>query len=305
MTGMTAVDLVRDARRHGFDLIPEGTDLDDSGADFVVARAVDFDGVPWIVKAPRRRDVMIRADAERKAQRLVAGHLPAAVPDWRLFTPETIAYPRLDGSPAAVADLDLGDWRWRFDPKEPPSAFTTSLAEVLAALHGIAVDDARGAGLVVLTPADLRGATAASVDRARDHLDVPDALWRRWHDWIEDDASWPVEHVVVHGDLHPAHLLLDEQQAVTGVLDWSEAHVGDPATDFALIYPSVGRGVLEALVDGYGAAGGRTWPRMVDHVVERWCAYPAVIADFGRLSGDEQPMQLAQALVDEAARGMD
>jgi macrolide phosphotransferase len=299
-----AESLVRLAREHGFSLRASGPDLDESGADFVVAHATDDDGAAWIVKAPRRPDVAMRADGERRALGLVRPHLPVDVPDWRLFTPDLIAYPRVPGSPAAVADLEVGDWVWRFDQAAPPDTFLDSVAGVLAALHRIDPAEAADARLIVLRPDDIREATAERVVRARDGLRVPEPVWRRWHEWIADDSSWPSHAVVVHGDLHPGHILIDDEHRATGILDWSEAHVGDPATDFSLLYASIGLDPLTALLGRYTAAGGHVWPRMAHHVVERWCAYPAVIADFARMTGDDQPMQLAQALVDESAARM-
>lgn len=296
--------LLRPAREQGFALHAVQPDLDESGADFVAAHAADDNGVAWIVKAPRRPDVAVRADGERRALEFLRSRLPVGVPDWRLFTPELIACPRVPGSPAAVVDLDVGDWVWRFDQTAPPAAFLESLAEALAALHRVDPEEAAGAQLIVLRPEDIRAATAERVDRARDGLAVPDDVWRRWHEWLADDSSWPSHVVVVHGDLHPGHILVDDEQRVTGILDWSEAHVGDPATDFSLLYASAGLDTLTSLLGHYAAAGGRVWPRMAHHIVERWCAYPAVIADFARMTGDDQPMQLAQALVDESAQAM-
>jgi macrolide phosphotransferase len=235
----------------------------------------------------------------------VRPHLPVDVPDWRLFTPEVIAHPRVPGNPAAVADLEVGDWVWRFDQWAPPGVFLDSLAEALAALHRIDPADAAAAQLSVLRPDDLRVATAERVHTAREGLTVPEPVWRRWHEWLADDSSWPSQVVVVHGDLHPGRILLDDEHRVTGILDWSEAHVGDPATDFSLLYASIGLDALASLLGCYATAGGDVWPRMAHHIVERWCAYPAVIADFARMTGDDQPMQLAQALVDESARVMD
>ena len=297
-------ELLRLARQHGFELSAARPDLDESGADFLVAHANDNAGMPWIAKAPRRPDVVTRADAERRALLLLRDHLPVEVPDWRLFSSDLIAYPRVPGHPAAVIDDQLGDWVWRFDREAPPDAFLDSLAAGLATLHRIDPSLAVDAQLIVLHPDDIRAATAERVDRARDGLTIPDGVWRRWHEWIGDDGSWPSRAVLVHGDLHPGHVLVDDTGRVTGILDWSEAHVGDPATDFSLLYASVGLEALSALLGRYTAAGGHVWPRMAHHIVERWCAYPAVIADFARLTGDAAPMQLAQALVDQTAAGM-
>src|SRR5690606_6934990 len=118
-------------------------------------------------------------------------------------TPELIAYPRVPGDPAAIVDSDLGDWVWRFDQAAPPDLFLDSVAGALAALHGIDPDEAADAQLIVLRPDDIRAATAERVDRARDGLRVPDPVWRRWHEWLTDDGSWPSHAAVVHGDLHP------------------------------------------------------------------------------------------------------
>ena len=273
--------------------------LDESGADYVVAHAVDAEGAPWVVKSPRRVDVAVRADAERRVLDWIRPLLPIDVPDWRLFAPDVIAYPRLPGHPAAVVDMEIGDWAWRFDAQAPPDAFLDSMSAALAGVHGIDSATTGSASVLVLRPDDIRAVTAERVARARDTLTVPDPLWRRWHDWIDDDASWPSFATFVHGDLHPAHILVDDDHRVTGVIDWSEAHVGDPATDFSLLFASIGAVALDALLARYEAAGGRVWPRMAHHVAERWCAYPAVIAEFARLTGDDEPRALAQALVDE------
>lgn len=297
----TVADLIRRAREHRFELFAASTALDESGMDFVVAHAADADGTPWILKAPRREDVIVRADTERRVLNLVEPRLPVAVPDWRLFAPDLIAYPRLAGDPAAVVDLELGDWRWRFNQASPPEAFLESLAGALAELHRIDPVEAEAERVVTLRIGDLRAATSERIDKARDGLNVSDAVWRRWHEWIADDSSWPSEATLVHGDLHPGHVLVDDGHRVVGLIDWSEAHVGDPATDFSLLYASIGFDALKALLDRYSAAGGHVWPKMAHHVVERWAAYPAVIAEFARSTGNDESMELAQALVDETA----
>ena len=46
---------------------------------------------------------------------------------------------------------------------------------------------------------------------------------------------------VKHGDLHPGHILIDENQCVTGVIDWSEVGIGDVSADFCRINFSLGK----------------------------------------------------------------
>lgn len=298
----SAEALLDAARERGLALRAQGVELDTSGADFVVAHAVDEAGTRWVVRSPRRGDVLERAARERRALELVRPRLPVSVPEWRLFSPEVIAYPRLDGDPAAVVDLDAGGYVWRFDETAPPAAFLDSLAAVLAALHGIDPASAAAAGLPVRAPAGVRDLFAGRMERAREVLTIPDAVWRRWQDWIEDDGSWPERSALIHGDLHPAHLLVDGEHRVVGVLDWTEAQVGDPATDLALLYATLGRGALRGLLRRYADAGGPAWPRLEEHVVETWSAYPVVVAEFARTSGEDGPLRLAQALVDAGSQ---
>jgi macrolide phosphotransferase len=293
--------LLATARAHGLDLAREQARVDESGADYTVAHAVDGDGVPWIVRVPRRPDVAERAGIEHRALEMVRMRIPAGVPRWEVFSPELIAYRRLAGHPAAVVDAEAGGYVWRFDETHPPTAFLDSLAAVLAALHGVEPAEALAAGLPVRTPADVRQEHAARMERARDVLQVPDSVWRRWQAWLADVDCWPEWSTLIHGDLHPAHILVDDAHRVTGLLDWTEARVADPAADFAVQYATLGRAALDALVERYGRAGGRVWPRMADHVVETWSAYPAVIAQFALLTGDDGPRQLGQYLVDANA----
>jgi macrolide phosphotransferase len=303
MTALESMEqILAAAREHGLDLTPTARDPDISGADYVVAHAADAQGVPWVVRAPRRADVVQGAERERRALALVRPRLPVAVPDWRLYSPEVIAYPRLGGEPAAGVDLAAGGYVWRFDERAPPAVFLESFATALAALHGILPEEAGSAGLPVRSPAEVREEFARKVARAREVLDLPDTVGDRWQRWLADDTYWPGGCVPVHGDLHPGHILVDGDHAVVGLLDWTEAHVGDPATDFALLYATLGRETLTRVLRRYAAAGGRAGPRMEEHVVETWSAYPVVLADFALLTGEDQPRQLGQHLVDASAR---
>lgn len=298
----TTEDLFAAAREHGLRLIPDHSSLDGTGADFLVLHAVDEHGVPWVVRTPRRADVLERTAMERRALALVKARLPVAVPDWRVFSPQVIAYPRLAGNPAAVVNQEAGGYVWRFDETAPPDVFLESLAGALAALHAIDPKDAAEAGLPVRQPRQVRETWSEQMDRAREVLDVPDPVWRRWQTWLAEDSYWPEHSALIHGDLHPAHLLVDDEHRVTGLLDWTEAQVADAATDFTLQFATLGHQQLGTLLERYRTAGGRVWPRMHDHIVETWSAYPAVIALFALQTGEDGHRQLGQMLVDANAR---
>lgn len=289
------------ARAAGLVLDDRRVELDESGADFMVAHARDGSGRRWIVRLPRRPDVLPRAEIERAVLRLVGPKLPVAVPEWRYFTPEVIAYPRMEGDPAATIDLNAGGYLFRFDAAHPPRSFVDSLGRALAALHAIPPDEAGDIGLRVRTPYQMRSELAEQMERAGELLTIPDGLWRRWQRWLAEDSYWPASSTLVHGDLHPAHILIDDEHRVIGLLDWTEAHVADPAMDFTLQFAAMGEVALDALLDGYRRAGGTTWPRMREHISESWLAYPVTVAEFARVSGEEAHRAFAQQLVDAGA----
>jgi aminoglycoside phosphotransferase (APT) family kinase protein len=105
---------------------------------------------------------------------------------------------------------------------------------------------------------------------------------------LEDECAWLVDHDVLpaevvtrnrriaervlrpwtpaftHGDLQITHVFVEEDE-VTGVLDWSEAHQGDPLYDLATL--TLGHeDRLNDLLAGYGSD--------VDvDVIRGWCAW--------------------------------
>lgn len=59
------------------------------------------------------------------------------------------------------------------------------------------------------------------------------------------------QYVVAHADLGAEHLLAVGEE-LTGVIDWSDATVTDPALDFARLYRDFGRAFLSSVADAYG-----------------------------------------------------
>jgi aminoglycoside phosphotransferase (APT) family kinase protein len=62
----------------------------------------------------------------------------------------------------------------------------------------------------------------------------------------------PIDRVVLHGDLHFRHLLVDGDGALTGVIDWGDLCCGDPSIDLSLLwsfFPPEGR---DAFLEVYG-----------------------------------------------------
>nr|QTX15045.1 Macrolide 2'-phosphotransferase [Klebsiella pneumoniae] len=49
---------------------------------------------------------------------------------------------------------------------------------------------------------------------------------------MDNDVLWADFTQFIHGDLYAGHVLASKDGAVSGVIDWSTAHIDDPAIDF-------------------------------------------------------------------------
>lgn len=286
------------ARRHGIQ-VAGGVEVNDIGLDFRVAFVTDMDGLDWVLRLPRRPGVLLRAGNEERVLRLLRGRLPVAVPDWRVFTPELIAYPRLPGRPAVTFDPATRQPVWNMDRDSP--AFTVSLAQALAALHRTPPAEAVAAGLKVSSPEGVRQIAAGEIDRVSREVGIGEELRRLLNVWLDDDTCWPPFTSLSHGDLYAGHVLVDDASRATGVIDWTEAEVGDSSMDFVYHLMAFGEEGLEQLILGYEAAGGRTWPGLHTQIKGRLSAVPVRYALFALENGSGEHLEAARAQLGNAA----
>src|SRR6266536_2613234 len=122
------------------------------------------------------------------------------------------------------------------------------LGEFLAALHAFPVDRARR-----LTGGDWEAEKRATVERFRTVvLPLLDGSERpRGEALLGAALAHPFEPALVHGDLGPEHLL-HRGEELTGVIDWSDARVADPAIDFAWLLYGTSPPFTEQLLRSYG-----------------------------------------------------
>lgn len=285
------------AEQNGLRIRKDSMEINESGMDFRVAFAMDENGQKWVLRQPRRGDVWQRAENERHVLGVVKEHLSVKVPDWRIYTPELIAYPLLDGAPIAVVDPAGGGYAWRFPQEGLSDVFFDSLAAALVQLHGIDASEAVQGGVRSKTPREVRQEFAANMEQIKQSFTVPERLAERWENWVSTDHFWP-EHVTFnHGDLHPPHIIVDHTQRVTGLIDWTEAEIADPGKDFVIYYGLFQDDGLRDLLKRYEKAGGRTWPRMFEHIREQWAAYPVLVAKFALITGEESTMEMARGML--------
>jgi macrolide phosphotransferase len=285
---LTNDQIIELAKLHGLELQEDSLTRNESGLDFLVVMASNGQGEQWVLRIPRRPDVIPTARKERKILELVQGKLPIQTPKWEICSDELIAYKLLDGMPTGTIDPDAKAYVWEIDEKQVPDSFNETLGNALADLHSISQLEAERAGLSVLAPEQLRNSMRARMEIVKEEFGVGEKLWSRWQKWLENEEFWPKESAFIHGDLHAGHILIDESACVTGFIDWTEARVDDPAHDFVVHLTAFGDEALVSLIESYRVAGGYVWPYMREHIYELTASYPIAIAEFAKKSGLEE-----------------
>ncbi len=281
------------SHNNGLNIEESSIQFNESGLDFQVVLATDVDGTRWILRLPRREDVLPSVDQEKRTLELIAPVLSVEVPRWTICTDELIAYRALNGVPAGTIDPEAKAYVWEIDLANVPDRFHESLARGMVSLHQVGVEKARAVGLPVKTAEEVRVEMKHRMDAVKSEFGVGQTLWERWQSWLNNDEVWMRETVLTHGDLHAGHILINEQAQVTGFIDWTEVSVADPARDFVAHYRTFGQDGLNKLISAYAEAGGRTWSRMADHVIELNATFAIEIAEFALKSGLDEYRQMA------------
>lgn len=193
---------------------------------------------------PAKRAALVSHEA--RLLETVAGISTLPVPEPEFAVPDQgcLAYFKLPGTPL----LDI--------PHEQRSAYAPSigstLGELLAALHSVPVG--RMADLVdtdVQPLDDWRADAADLVDELGDR--VPEAPRPAIASFLAAVPPAPPSSLVFsHNDLGIEHVLVDPADGtVTGIIDWGDSAITDPAYDFGLLYRDLGPAALEAALDSY------------------------------------------------------
>lgn len=289
---MEVKDIIDLASGHGLQ-IQDTITFNEMGIDFKVAFAEDMNGQKWVLRIPRRDGLSEQIEKEKKILGLVSRHLSVSVPDWLIASPTLIAYPLLESKPALTFDAETYAVTWNI--KQNDSAYVASLAHVLVELHQIPMPEAEAAGLKIHTPEGARQEVAERLERVTKEIGIGASLKTRWKKWLDNDPLWPDFSTFIHGDLYAGHVLADAEGTVKGLIDWSEAHVSDPAIDFAGHIAAFGEESLNDLIARYNESGGQCWDGMFEHIVERNAAAPLNYAIFALDTENETHLQAVKA----------
>jgi aminoglycoside phosphotransferase (APT) family kinase protein len=214
----------------------------------------------------------------------LAPELPLPIPNPQYVGAPTAAYP------FAFAGYPLLPGRTA--DQRPPSlteraALAPVLAGFLAALHRIPVDAAtrRWAPGDEITRADMVRRAPPLRDRLIANAAAldPEAIATLVAQ-VDDLATTPPAAATcwVHGDLYARHLLLDAANHLTGVIDWGDAHLGDPALDLSIAYSFLPAPARRTFIAAYGDADPALWRRARFRAIH----YGATLTEYGTSVGD-------------------
>jgi len=188
-------------------------------------------GGEWIVRVPRREGVRATLATEVRLLPKLAPGLPVPVPNFELVSDGAVAYRKLHGRP--------------LDPSR--EALGVQVGRFLAALHDFPVERARELGVPEPPWRDTyERFTREVLDAAGPALGPEAEAMVAGH--LEDDANFAFAPRLIHADLGPAHLLAAGDE-LTGVIDWGDVRIGDPALDFAWLLQQP---FAEAVLAAYG-----------------------------------------------------
>jgi aminoglycoside phosphotransferase (APT) family kinase protein len=103
----------------------------------------------------------------------------------------------------------------------------------------------------------------------------------------------PTCRVIVHGDLYARHILLDENIQLTGIIDWGDIHLGNPAADLAVAHTFLPPSAHAIFKQSYGQIDQNTWLLARFRALNQ-CLH---IIRYGHKSGDKEILEIGlQAL---------
>lgn len=223
----------------------------------VVAHRVPAEDGDWALRVLKPGSPWAPEHIEREA-RLLPGLEAAGLPVPR----STRLMQDARGRPLGVLQRVLaGSAATRVRVGRPNTArFAEDVARFLARLHGFPTERAAALGAQEVDLWQLRYARLIEAAAAR--LPPKSAAWvnEQAREFIARGGTSSAPRVLIHGDIQADHTLVDKNGRLTGVLDWADAYITDPALDFAGLLNEWSWAFLERVLAAYEALGGAVDP---------------------------------------------
>ncbi|WP_433235127.1 phosphotransferase [Actinomadura nitritigenes] len=212
-------------------------------------------GGEWAFRFPRRRIAVPGVEREIAVLPAIAPRLPLPIPEPCFIAGPSEEFPWPFWGARMIPGRELAEVR---PPDEDRAALAEGVGAFLRALHDPALAAEAGEGL----PLDPMKRADPAVRAARTHPRLDSLV--RLGVWERDAAVMDLlagarrrdapdgGPVIVHGDLHVRHVLLDRDGRAAGVIDWGDLCRADPAVDLSIAYAGFAGPARAALLAAYG-----------------------------------------------------
>lgn len=247
----------------------------------------------WIVRLPRRANIQQHFAGEVALLARLADKLSVPVPRPELSQSNPARAVRYRKLPGTRVDEHL-DGPHRL-------AIAKGLGGFLGELHDFPVPLARELGVHAYDPSSWLEQFRIFYANARLHafpLLNPRERMRAANlieTYVVDDPRLSFTPSLMHGDLSPEHVLCDTSGLITGVIDWTDARIGDPAVDLAWLVHGTDHEFAAAVLASYPANG----PAMIERARFYYQVVPWHVLLFGLEEGRTELIESGLAEVRE------
>ena len=251
-----------------------GSDLEPYGSgDFCIA----FRQGDQVIRVARHVEAARALEREACVLSKIAPRLPLPVP--------RLTYHALQGCPPFTLHQEIiGEALtreiWEGMPDSAREKAASDLATFLKTLHALPIKIGLECGLVQIDAAKIAGRLREEATKTIQGSLEPevqrslDRTLERWSSQRDDQRP-----AMLHCDIGPGHVLYDPSTLrLTGVIDFGDLVIGDPARDFIYIYEDFGPLILQEILTRYA---GQDATKMMP-AIRKWYVLEAISWTIGR-----------------------
>ncbi len=215
----------------------------------------------WVFRFPRRSIAVPLLETEWCVLRKIAPHLPLSVPmpigrgnPCEDFSWPFIYYKMIPGITACSANLS----------EEERTSLAEPLGSFLATLHAVPKEKIAECSIQGDNHSRINGVLLT--EKIQNNLKELSSLGllkneKQLKALIQSSQSFrsPSMSSIVHGDFYVRHLLVNDMHKLSGVIDWGDLHIGDPAIDLAIAHSFLPIKAHSAFIKAYGDIPEDVW----------------------------------------------
>ena len=220
----------------------------------------------YVFRFPKRPEIAPGLRKEMRLLPVLAPALPLPVPQfeyvWEGGAPHEgvfVGYRKIAGTELLPEHLGAGSTTTVSCSSATSDVIAGVLGGFLTTLHRFPLQEALAAGIAEGSPAQWRAQYRAFYQRVRGRVfpllrvEEQRTVAAIWEAFLEDEANFRFYPALIHRDLGGEHILYDAQRrTITGIIDWEDAGIGDPAQDFTGLLANFGPEFEAQVLAAYG-----------------------------------------------------